>query len=280
MAYSTEAILWGAFVEQQLPGDDPVKIASLVTSNDYGQAYDSAFRAYLAQSANPDRFEYVTELIDINAPTVTDPMTTLAAGQPDVFILMGGASQCTQVVQEAAQNGMQDTADLLITNQNCKGYMTKDKVGGDGTVADGWWLMGGGVRDLNSPGEDGNAYVQWARQLLVDAGIDPKASANFANGFVYAFPLVQGLRIAGELEGGLTRTNLMVALRAMDMTHPMLLPGVGFNLNGNADAYFIEGSDLSRYDAAEQQWVQDAPVIDLSGESKNCAFDPTTQTCR
>ncbi|MPY93049.1 MAG: ABC transporter substrate-binding protein, partial [Acidimicrobiia bacterium] len=281
MAYSTEAVLWGAFIEQRIdefPGEK-IKIASLVTSNDYGQAYDTSFRAYLDQSVHNDRFEYVSESIEITAPTVTDPMTTLAAGEPDVFILMGGASQCTQVVHEVAQNGMRDRAQFLITNQNCKGFMTRDKVGGDGEVASGWWIMGGGVRDINSPAEDGNPYVQWARDVLTSAGIDHRTSSNFSLGIEYAFPLVQGLRIAGELDGGLTRTNLMVALRAMEMTHPMLLPGIQFNLRGNADAYFIEGSDISQYDAAGQEWVPTGGVIDLSGKSKNCAFDQSTQTC-
>ena len=51
--------------------------------------------------------------------------------------------------------------------------------------------------------------------------------------------------IAGQLHGGLTRTNLMLAQRAMDMTNPMFtLPGVKFNMNGNKDAYLLEGSDL------------------------------------
>jgi branched-chain amino acid transport system substrate-binding protein len=281
LAYSTEAILWGAFVEQHLADlPEKVTIASLVTSNDYGKAYDSSFKAYLAQSPDKDRFSYVNELIDINAPTVTDPMTTLASKQPDVFILMGGATQCTQVAQEAEQNGMRDHAKYLITNQNCKGYMTKAKVGGDGSVSNGWWIMGGGVRDLGSTAEDGNPYIQWARQTLAASGIDYHASANFGLGFEYAFPIVQALRIAGELDGGLTRTNLMLALRTMDMTNPMLLPGVQFNLDGNKDGYFIEGSDISQFDSAKQQWVQQGPVIDLSGQSQNCAFDQATQTCR
>ena len=86
------------------------------------------------------------------------------------------------------------------------------------------------------------------------------------------------MRIAGELPGGINRTNVILALRTMDMTHPMLLDGVRFNMSGNRDAYFIEGSEIARYDSARQEWVvQD--VIDLSGKSQNCAFDQATQAC-
>ena len=101
---------------------------------------------------------------------------------------------------------------------------------------------------MNSPAEDDNQYVLWARQLLQSAGIDPKASGNYVLGFEYSFPLIQALRIAGELDGGVTRSNVILALRAMDMTHPMLLDGIKFNMSGNKDAYFIEGSDISKYD--------------------------------
>jgi hypothetical protein len=92
--------------------------------------------------------------------------------------------------------------------------------------------------------------------------------------------MAQALKIAGELEGGLTRTNVILALRAIDMTNPMLLDGIRYNMNGNADAYVIEGSDVSRWSAAEQRWVQEpGGVIDLSGESSNCAWDQAAGLC-
>ena len=283
VAYSTEAVLWGAFVERRLDEfpEGKVRVASLVATNDYGKIYDSSFRAYLAQSTNKDRIEYVNESVEVTAPTITDPMTTLAAKNPDVFILMSGGVQCTQAIQEAAQNGMKDTAKYLFTSQNCKSssYVSKAKVGGDGSASNGWWIVGGGIRDMNSPAEDGNEYVLWARQLLTSAGIDPKASGNYVLGFEYSFPLIQALRIAGELDGGVTRSNVILALRAMDMTHPMLLDGINFNMSGNEDAYFIEGSEISQYESARQQWIQQGPIIDLSGKSQNCAFNQATQSC-
>jgi hypothetical protein len=208
-------------------------------------------------------------------------MTTIASKSPDVFILMSGGVQCTQAIQEAAQNGLADAADYMFTSQNCKSsaYVSKEKVGGDGSASNGWWIVGGGIRDMNSPAEDNNQYILWARDLLKSAGIDPKASGNFVLGFEYSFPLIQAIRIAGELDGGVTRTNVILALRSMDMTHPMLLSGIKFNMSGNKDAYLIEGSDLSQYDSTKQLWVQQGDIIDLSGKSQNCAFSQATQSC-
>ncbi|MEZ5266499.1 MAG: hypothetical protein R2755_32955 [Acidimicrobiales bacterium] len=79
---------------------------------------------------------------------------------------------------------------------------------------------------------------------------------------------MQTLKVAGELDGGLTRANLMVAARSMEMTHPMCLDGIKFSLNGNADAYWIEGSDLSKYDAASSPGSRGADIIELSGKSR------------
>ena len=52
-------------------------------------------------------------------------------------------------------------------------------------------------------------------------GIDPDSSTNLSAGINYAFPVVQALAIAGQLDGGLTRTNFQLALRSIDMTPPV-----------------------------------------------------------
>ena len=63
------------------------------------------------------------------------------------------------------------------------------------------------------------------------------------------------------------------------MTHPWLLSGVKFNLDGNADAYAVEGSEIGQWSSAEQRWVPQGSIIDLSGKSKNCAWNFSTATC-
>ena len=205
MAYTTEAILWGAFVEQRLAEFDggQAKVAALVTNNEFGKAYDSGFKAFLAQSPNRDNIEFVTETVEPQTPTIKDPMTTLAAEDPDVFIGMLAGTPCTQAIIEASENGLKDGAQYLFVPSTCKAstFVGKEKVGGDGSASDGWWTIGGGSRDINSPGEDDNAYVQWARKLLLDKGIDPKSSGTLGSGFYYGWPMWQALLIAGQLEG-------------------------------------------------------------------------------
>ncbi len=283
MAYNTEAVLWGSFIENHINEfPNGVKVASLVANSDFGRAYDSFFKAYINDSKIKDKVQYFSEVLEITAPTVTDPMTTLQSKKPDIFITMTGGAQCPQIIQEAAGNGMKESAKYLFMSSVCKAasFVGKDKVGGDGKASDGWWIMGGGAMDLNAESNSGDAYVQWARQLLKDNGIDYKTSGSFGSGFIFAFPFVQAMRTAGELPGGLTRSNFITALRHLDATNPMLLEGIKYNMNGNADAYLTEGSDLSKYDSAKQAWVQQGSIVELSGKSKNCAYDQPSGTCK
>jgi branched-chain amino acid transport system substrate-binding protein len=283
LSYGTEAILWGAFIDQHIDefGEGKVTIAGLFANNDFGTAFESNLRAFLEESPNKDRFELVTERVEQSAPTVTDPMTTLAAANPAVFIAGTSGAQCTQIIQEAAQNGLQASADYLFIAGVCKGasFVGKEKVGGDGAASNGWWTVGGGVLDFNSTAYDDDAFVSWGRQLLADAGYDYKKSGSFGSGFIYAIPIVQALQIAGELPGGLTNSNYVLALRTMELTHPLLLPGIKYNMDGNDDAYPIEGSEIAKYDAAQQQWIQQGPIVELSGKSQNCAWDKALSRC-
>ena len=38
------------------------------------------------------------------------------------------------------------------------------------------------------------------------------------------------------------------------MTHPLLFPGIAFQMNGNEDAYFVEGSEIAQYDFATKSY--------------------------
>jgi hypothetical protein len=284
--YLTEAVVWGTFIEQHLsefPSNRKVKVAAMVQNNDFGASYDSGFRSYLAQSPIlKDRVDYVTEKIEASAPTVTDPMTTLASENPDVYISMLAGTQCTQIVSEAAQNGIKDHAKYLFNSQGCPGssYVSKEKVGDDGSASDGWLNFNPGLKDLNDPTFASDPYVKWLDGAMRAKGLDPKGSIYYSSGINYAFPVIQALAIAGQLPGGVTRTNFQLALRSIDMTSPMLLPGIRLHMEGAKDAYIVEGGQLQRWDAAKQSYVAAGEVTDLDGTTKPCSWDKSTSSCK
>ena len=101
-------------------------------------------------------------------------------------------------------------------------------------------------KDINDSRWDGDEFVELARKNLDDAGID-RNSGLYGQAYENAWPTIEALKVASQLEGGLTRTNFMLALRSMNREHPMKFPGVSFALNGNADGYTIEGGQFARY---------------------------------
>jgi branched-chain amino acid transport system substrate-binding protein len=284
--YTTEAILWGAFIEQHMdefPADKKIKVAALVQSNDFGKLYEDSFRAYLAESDKlRDRVDFFTEKVEASAPTIKDPMTNLAAKNPDVFLSMLAGTQCTQEITEAAENGMKEKTKYLFQPQTCTGsaFINKDKLGGDGSAGDGWWMVSPGLKDIEDPAQQNDAFLKWARQELQARNINPDASANIGIGLNYGWPVVQMLAIAGELDGGLTRSNFILAMRSIDMTGPMQPPGIRMHMDGLKDAYIVEGGVFQKWDAAKQTWVSQGNIIDLDGKAKLCAWDPASSVCR
>jgi branched-chain amino acid transport system substrate-binding protein len=285
LAYNTEAVLWGAFLEENADelkaNDGKITVAALVMNNDFGKAYDGGFQAWLAQSPMKGDIEYESEVIEPTAPTITDAMTTLASKSPEVFIAMTAGTSCTQAITEAAQNGLKESAMYLFQPSVCKGnsFVGKEKVGGDGSVSDGWWVVGGGLKPADSPALDGDPWVKSARAELEAGGVDWHAEPTALAGSRFAWTVEQTFNVAAQLDGGLTRANFIVALRSFDMTAPFLLEGARFNMNGNADAYLTEASEFSTYNASTQGWDQEGELIELSGKSSNCAFNQSTATC-
>ena len=284
--YNTEAVIWGAFIDQHIDelteGDGKATIAGFVANSEFGATYDSAFRAVVAQSPNKDKIEFITEKVEITAPTVIDPMTTLASKNPDMFITMTGATHCPQIINEAASNGLKESAKYLFMSSVCKAssYVGKAKVGGDGSQSDGWYIVGGGFKDFNAEALSNDPFVAWGRKQLAANGLDYKLSGSFGQGYWFGWVWTQNLIIAGELDGGLTRSNFVLAQRAFEGTSPVHLPGIRINMSGNKDSFFLEGSDLSIWDSAKQEWVLEGNVIELSGKTKNCTWDTASLSCK
>lgn len=282
LAYTTEAVLWGAFIDERMSEfPNGVTVAALVEENDFGRIYDTGFKDWLATSPNKDKIKYVTESVDPQAPTITDPMTTLAAEKPDFFIDMVAGTFCTLAVTEAAQNGMHDNVKYMWQPGTCAGstQLSKEKVGADGSASQGWYIVNGGAKDIRDKTQASDPTVAWARQILTDAGNNPDDAAELGLGMIYAWAWVQTLQIAGELDGGLNRANLLLAARSLDMNNPLQLPGITFHMDGNKDSYYTEGAIYQQFDVAKQSYVSVGEVFNLDGKSPNCKFDQSKGSC-
>ena len=277
MSYSTEAVLWGTWIKQNLADQLPVKVAGLVMDNDFGLAYELGFEAYA--EGNPDIVsEYLPVRHDPAAPTLTNEVTTIAAFAPDVFISMTAGNPCLLAIQEVEASGLLDTLSAAFTPSVCKGiaaYMAPA-----GMAADGWWIAGGGWIDSTDANYVDAPYIKFLNDTLAADGLDPTVSL-YGTGFGdYGWSYNEVLRVAAELPGGLSRSNFILALRTFSGHHPKLQEGIEFGAWGASDGYFVEGSDFSQFDATDQAWVQVGDLVDANGLSPNCRWDKDNGGCR
>ena len=115
----------------------------------------------------------------------------------------------------------------------------------------GWWIVNGGAKDIKDKAQQTDPVVKWARQVLTDArASNPDEATEQGLGMIYGWAWAQVLQIAGQLDGGLTRANLVLATRSIDMNNPLPLPGMTFRMDGNKDAYLTEGGIYQQFDVA------------------------------
>ncbi|WP_420621520.1 cell wall-binding repeat-containing protein [Candidatus Poriferisodalis sp.] len=277
---STESILWGAWIRDNLSDLLPVKVAGLVMDNSVSRVYEEAFEVWA--DANPDVVsEFLPVRDDPAAPTLTNEMAEIAASEPEVFISMTVGLACLMAVQEVGVSGLIDDirarGGALFTPSLCKSIENYMKPAGD--FADGWWIVGGASKDSTDPKYADDPFIQFVNQNLAAGGLDPTDSLP-AIGYTFGYPYVEALRIAAELPGGLDRTNFILAMRSLSIHHPMIIDGIVAEFNGNDDAFFIEGSEILRFDATAQAWNQVGSIIDVNGQTPNCAWDLVEGECR
>ena len=271
MAQTTEALLWLRWIEQHVDG--PVSVAALVMDNYFGHTYEIAFAEAAGGSELIERFDVVRH--DPAAPSLADEMAEIAELQPDVFISMTAGNPCLLAIQDAAELDLEATAAIRFTPSVCaESSAYVEPAGGDG-----WLVMEGGLKNATDVAWADDPWVDFVNGELEAVDVDTTVG-QMAEGYGFrGWAIHQILEIAANLEGGVTRTNLLLAQRGFGgMTHPMLHPGVAFAMNGTSDAYFIEGSQVAAYDAAARRWVG-LGVVDINGQTPLCDWQLETGRC-
>ncbi len=275
LSYTTEAILWGRWIKNELPDQVPVRVAALVMGNEFGQLYSDAFSAW----ADTNR-DIVSEVVivrhDPESENVSPEMAELVESNPVVFLAMTGGVACSSAVREAARLDLTESAAGLFLPSGCR--QPEVYLEPAGRAGHGFWSVGGGVKSLNDPQFADETFVRFARETLTEAGLDPSRELIGVGFAQYGWAHVELLRIAASLPGGLTRSNVVLTLRGLHLDHPMVLDTVQFATEGTRDAFFIEGAEYTRYDADSASWFSQGLPLDLNGLSPACSF--IRLTCR
>lgn len=269
MSYGTEAVLWGEWIRRNLSEDLPVTVGAVVMDNNFGRVYEAGFRAWA--EANP---AVVTEFVPVrHFPASIDAthLQMVSDAEPDVFISMTAAARCIETIQLAESVGLAERirsgGGALFTSSFCQdvdAFMIPA-----GQAAAGWRVMHGATKDLTDAAVSDEPFVKFMRSRL-RRDSNGASTALHETGFSLAYAYVEALRIAAALPGGLTRSNLMLAVRSLDIEHPLHVAEAGYRLSGNTDAYATEASRVGIYDASGRAWQPDGAAVDAEGLTPPC----------
>ncbi len=271
LSYSSEAAQWGNWIKRNLAGQTPVKVVALTIDNDYGRAYQTA----LSRWATSNR-DVISEVVVVNhdpeSQDVSSQVTEAGAANPDVFIVITAGPACGSAIESGETTGLNSVTMALFLATACtdpQRFLVPN-----GRAGDGYLAVDGGAKSVGDPAHDGDLFVDFISSLVTEAGVEPEQAAQAGAGAgQFAWAYVEALRIAAELDGGVNRSNLILALRSLDLRHPMLDPGVAFSTDGAADAYPIEGSRMMRYSPGGETWDRESLVIDLNRTTPSCSWD-------
>ncbi len=268
LAYSTEALLWGNWMKRNLIDELPVSIGLVVVDNEFGDMYGSVFADWAEAS-----LDVVSDLTVVRHDPVgedfTEDLTELAESPPDILVIATSGEACTSLLRDAGALALTNRVATIVSS-TCKD--PQQFMGPAGRSAENVLMLDGSVKSTVNPRFQNDPFVDEVSTILSDAGIDSSNPLAGTGAGLVGWTLVESLRIASELPGGLTRSNLMLAQRALDLEHPYLLDGMQFASRGLDDAFFIEASELSRFDASEGVWITEPIVVDINGGTPTCSW--------
>lgn len=238
--YSAEGRIYAQHILETKPN---AKIGVLMQNDDYGKDYYHGFLEGLGDKAKSMIISHVT--YEVTDATIDSQIVSLKASGADVFFNITTPKFAAQAIKKVAELGWKpvhylnnvsaSVGSVLVPAglDNATGVLTTQYLK---DPTDPQWANDKGFKD----------WLEWMKKYNASADLK---DANYVYGYNVAQGLVQVLKQAGD---NLTRENVMKQAASLDMTLPMLLPGV--NVKTAADDYYpIEREQLARFDG--KTWV-------------------------
>ena len=232
--YQSEAKIYAAHILETRPN---AKIAVLYANDDYGKDYLKGLKDGLGAKASQLIIKEVS--YETSDPTVDSQIVTLKASGADTFFNVASPRFAAQAIKKAAEIGWKPVQYLNSVSISVGSVMTPAGLeNGVGIISAGY------IKDPTDPqwqkGKEWDDFTAFVKKYLPTADMK---DVNLVYGYTVSQGLVQTLKQAGD---NLTRENIMKQAASLDMTLPMLLPGV--NVKTSADDFFpIERMQLQRF---------------------------------
>jgi ABC-type branched-subunit amino acid transport system substrate-binding protein len=254
-SYTVESNVWTQFIQEKFP--DATKVALLTFNNDFGKTYQTALNELLPAAG----LEIVADIVHEPTSDLTNEVTQLLAAGPDVIIGGTTSTFCTTLMTLARQGGFTGP---IINSYTCQAIEQFMVPAGEAAANVHTLVV------LKDPADPNNAEDPGIQQYLADvetygAGVDPNIG-NVGTGYNIAYIAVDAINRAAEMEGGLTRANLMNAFWSVDLEPPLALGGVA-KVDGVTDAYISEFGVMAEFDPAGPSYlISEGVEVDVEGE--------------
>jgi branched-chain amino acid transport system substrate-binding protein len=239
--YQSEAKIYAEHILETSPN---AKIAVLYQNDDYGKDYLKGFEDGLGARAKS--MIVSKQSYEVTDPTIDSQMNSLKASGADTFFNITTPKFAAQAIKKAAEIGWKPTHYLNQVSASVGAVLTPAGLGNSvGIISTQYFKDPTDPQWLNDP-----AMNEWREFMKKYYPTGDLNDAFNVYGPLVAQTLVQVLKQAGN---DLTRGNVMRQAASLDMTLPLLLPGV--NLKTSADDFYpIEREQLVRFDG--KAWVR------------------------
>jgi branched-chain amino acid transport system substrate-binding protein len=239
-SYQSEAKIYAQHILETRPN---AKIAILYQNDDYGKDYLKGFEDGLGDKAKT--MIVAKASYEVTDPTVDSQMVSLKATGADVFFNITTPKFAAQAIKKMGEIGWKPVH--YVTNVSATVGTVLKPAGLDNSRD---IITAAYNKDPPDPqfqkGKEWDDYTAWLKTYYPGADIK---DGLIVYGYNVAQGLVQVLRQSGDK---LTRANVMKQAASLDMTLPMLLPGVNVKTSAT-DFYPIERMQLQRFDG--KAWV-------------------------
>jgi ABC-type branched-subunit amino acid transport system substrate-binding protein len=232
--YQSEGKIYAAHLLENKPN---AKVGILMQNDDYGKDYVKGFKDGLGDKAKSMIVSEVT--YEVTDPTVDSQMVSLKASGADTFFNVTTPKFAAQAIKKAAEIGWKPLHYLNSVSNAAGSVMVPAGADNGIGVISAFYL-----KDPTDPQwQNTPEYKEWAAWMAkYNAQASLKDNFN-VYGYTVAQSLVQVLKQAGN---DLTRANVMKQAASLDMTSPMLLPGIRVKTGPN-DFFPIEQEQLARW---------------------------------
>jgi ABC-type branched-subunit amino acid transport system substrate-binding protein len=246
--YHAESVAFGQHIAATKPN---AKIGILMQNDDFGKDFHKGILEGLGDKAK----NVVLLTYEVTDPTIDSQIVSLKAAGADVLVMLATPKFAAMAIRKTAEIGWTPQRYVASVSQSVGSVMKPAGVDAAKGVISATYL-----RDPTDPGTQASKeYAEFAAFMKqwYPAG-DPTETLNVL-GYSAAQTLVQVLKQAGD---NLTRENLMKQALNLNMTLPMLYPGIDVKTSPT-DAYPIEKLQLIQFNGSRYE-----PVGGVFGTAK------------